>query len=167
MNVAGGPIGIIMETRHSLSGFPGCSTNGCLFMPLCQGPAQPPPCARNIIFHLKLENLVPAAMFKYFCGLTAHHMHSIFLKIVLSVMTVICGGMCPAIRQHHGACYTRCMAYLRRPVPSFNFNFFLYVGTVGLDCFDTQVQFFRDLACFAPLADNQKNSEFPVTQKTY
>ena len=92
MNVAGGPIGIIMETRHSLSGFPGCSTNGCLFMPLCQGPAQPPPCARNIIFHLKLENLVPAAMFKYFCGLTAHHMHSIFLKIVLSVMTVICGG---------------------------------------------------------------------------
>jgi hypothetical protein len=42
MNVAGDANGIIIETRDSLHGFPGCSTNGYLVTPFCKGSAQQP-----------------------------------------------------------------------------------------------------------------------------
>jgi len=54
MNVAGDATGIIMGRRHSLYGFPGCSTNGYLVTPFCKGSAQPPNVS-VILFFIKIE----------------------------------------------------------------------------------------------------------------
>jgi hypothetical protein len=125
MNVAGDANGIIMETRDSLYGFPGCSTNSYLVTPFCKGSAQQP-AVSVILFFIKNEKPgSPSPSFRVLCGLL--HGPCVYYfsqdRAICNCRETSTHPLCPAIGQCHGACCTHCMAYLRRSVPSFNFNF--------------------------------------------
>jgi hypothetical protein len=82
-------------------------------------------CVCNIIFIKNKKPDFPSPCFRVLCGLLYALCVYYFSqdRAICNCRETSTHPLCPAIGQCHGACCTHCMAYLRRSVPSFNFNF--------------------------------------------